>query len=248
VFILHYGGHPARMKEIHDASQGLLLLEDAANGPASTYMGRAVGTLADAGVWSFDAMKILSMGDGGMLWARLDAWHDRAEALRYMGLAQPSGIDSSKKKDRWWEFELETTSGRHTSNDLLACAARVQLMKMPGFIKKRQRVWERYQAAFEDVPEIATPPEPMEGCTTSYYLYWIQCERRDELARHLHDNGVYATFRYWPLHMVKYYGAGTRLEAAEHAADVTLCLPLHQNLEDADVTKVIELTRGFFGR
>ena len=46
----------------------LKVIEDAAAGVCSRYKGKAVGTIGDMGMWSFDAMKILVCGDGAMLY------------------------------------------------------------------------------------------------------------------------------------------------------------------------------------
>lgn len=248
VFLLHYGGHPAPMYWIKQVCNRLLILEDAANAVVSTYQGEACGTLGDAGVWSFDSMKELVMADGGALWLNGDRAWDYAQQLRYFGFPpkQRSGTDAQGNgQGRWWEFNIERTSGRYISNDVLAAIGRIQLRRLPSFLKRRELVWNAYQEAFAELDGITCPPEPLPLCTTSYYLYWIQLERRDELARYLCDRGIYCTFRYYPLHLVDYYGSSERLPNAEHAGERTLNLPLHQNLTDADVDKIIETVKDF---
>ncbi len=272
VIVLHYGGHPAPLGEIDAAHRGYVaIIEDAANAVASTYHGVACGTLGDAGVWSFDAMKILCTLDGGVLWLR-DAkdnpfdWEEDARsvratatALRYLGLAPKttSGMDAmGEKQARWWEYELVDVSGRFISNDVSAAIGRIQLRKLPAFIARRKAIWERYQAEFaplvksgpdHDGDWFYCPPEPLPDCTSSYYLYWLQVPERDRLARYLADNGVYTTFRYFPLHKVAYYRSKQRLHNAEWANKTTLNLPIHQNLTDDEVGKVIELVKRFYG-
>jgi len=251
VFLLHYGGHPAPMFGIREAAYRLLILEDAANAVASTWEGKACGTLGDAGVWSFDAMKELVMVDGGALWMQSDHARTYAEKLRYFGFPPKaaSGTDSQRKGNgRWWEFQVETGGGRHISNDVLAAIGRVQLKKLPSFIKRRQEVWEQYQGAFAGVPGITRPPNPTPNSTSSYYLYWVQLEKRDELARFLCEHSIYCTFRYYPLHQVLYYGSRQTLPGAEWAAEHTLCLPIHQNLSDQDVGRIIDTVVSFAKR
>ena len=248
VFLLHYGGHPCPMDEIRAACrEAVTIVEDSANAVSSTYKGQACGTLGDAGVFSFDAMKILVMVDGGALYLRDPEARERAGVYRYLGLAPKttSGIDAmGEKQERWWEFELSTTSGRFVSNDVLAAIGREQLKKLPAFIDRRREIWEYYQQELVNVPGLVCPPEPLDNCTTSYYLYWIQVPgRRDELATHLAENGVYTTFRYYPLHLVEHYSAQCELPNSEHANEVTLNLPLHQNLSDEEVNRVVEAVR-----
>lgn len=251
IFLLHYGGHPAPFDDIQAAAgPGVAILEDSANAVRTVYRGRRCGTLGDAGVFSFDAMKILVMGDGGALVVRDPQVLQRCRSLRYLGLAPrtTSGMDARREgHSRWWEFDLSCTSGRFISNDVLAAVGRVQLQKLPGFIDRRRQVWEQYQRGLAGAGSLTLPPEPPGGCTGSYYLYWIRVPgRRDELAAHLAECGVYTTFRYYPLHLVSHYGQRCRLPIAEQAAEEMLNLPLHQNLSDDQVAHIIDAVRRFF--
>lgn len=251
VFMLHYGGHPADFDEIEDAcGKNIAVLEDSANSVLSLYKSRYCGTLGAAGVFSFDAMKTLVMGDGGALVIQNSEMRERAKILRYLGLSERTvtGIDSMKQgASRWWEFEVEEPSGRFISNDILAAIGRVQLKRIPQFIERRKQVWQIYQSAFSSIPEIETPPEPLKDTTGSYYLYWIKLRKnRDALARHLIDNGIYASFRYFPLNLVKKYGSSAILKNALELKEIALNLPIHQNLTDYDIDKIIECVKKFY--
>jgi len=247
VFLLHYGGHPADVDLIVETAGDALLIEDAANAPASRYHDRACGTLGVVGMWSFDAMKILVMGDGGALWLADAETAERARMLRYLGLRSTSGLDAQMAgRDRWWEYDLGVLSGRFINNDVQAAIGRVQLARLPGFVGRRRGIWEIYQHELAGVGDLVLPPEPLPGCTSSYYLYWLQTARRDELAAHLRNCGIYTTFRYYPLHMVKFYNSDAHLPNAEQAAQITLCLPLHQNLGESDQAYIINMIKDFF--
>lgn len=245
VIVNHYGGHPCDMNGVREASEGLWILEDAANAPASRYYGQAVGTLGDAGVWSFDSMKILSMADGGALWLRDAERQERACRLRNLGLDSISGAVRAKEcADQWWAFAVPEPSGRSDSNDLLACIGRVQLRKLEGMLLERRRVWNTYQSELNGVGDLVLPPEVSEECTSSYYLYWVQTELRDELARFLYDAGIYTTFRYYPLHWA--FGVCANLPMVERVAQTTLCLPLHQNVTKGDASTIVGKVKEFY--
>ena len=117
------------------------------------------------------------------------------------------------------------------------------------FIARRRQIWDHYQRGLAGVSGVTCPPEPLTGTTSSYYLYWIQLARgRDELAVFLAENGVYTTFRYYPLHLVRFFQAQCRLPVAEHINETTLNLPLHQNLSDDDVQMIIDLIKRFLNK
>ena len=255
VIILHYGGHPAPVAEILEAcGPGVMLFEDSANSVGSSCNGQMCGTFGAAGVWSFDAMKIMSTGDGGALYLQDDAAVDRAKSLRFLGLSglTVSGKDAmANNREKWWEYELDALSGRFVSNDIAAAIGRIQLKKLTAFIQKRKEIWQYYQTRLSSLDALTLPPEPLAGCESSYYFYWVQTQtqaQRNELAQFLAAAGVYATFRYFPLHLVRYYNAQAHLPHAERANETTLNIPLHQNLTDSDVEKITDLTRSFFSK
>ena len=251
VFILHYGGHPCPMDDIRAAcGSGVAILEDSANSVSSSYNGKMCGTIGDAGFWSFDAMKILVMVDGGGLYLKDEDKYEMAGVYRYLGLAPKttSGSDAlALNKQRWWEYDLAATAGRFISNDVLASIGREQLKKLPAFIERRKQVWDYYQSRFENIAGLQRPPEPLAGAVSSYYLYWIKVatHQRDGLAAHLAADGIYSTFRYFPLHQVRYFGQNVSLPKAEAIGVNTLNLPLHQNLSDADIEKIVDSVKKF---
>ena len=123
----------------------------------------------------------------------------------------------------------------------------VQLERLPQFLRRRAEIAARYDRGFADVPAVLTPPQPSPNTDVTNYLYWIQAQQRDELARYLLQQGVYTTFRYWPLHKVKMFGhRGSVLREAERAAETTLNLPCHQALTDGDVDRIVELVASFY--
>ena len=147
---------------------------------------------------------------------------------------------------RWWEFDVDLPSGRFISNDILAAVGRVQLRKLPGFLERRRSAWDFYQRELAGLPWLRTPPEPQAGCTSSYYIYWIRVDSgRDELAASLAEQGIYSTFRYFPLHLVPHYRASSRLPNAERLNETALNLPLHQNLSDGDLEHIVACVRKF---
>ena len=250
IILLHYGGHPADMDAIRAAAgDDILLVEDAAVAFPAHYKGKACGTVGDVGIYSFNAVKALAMGDGGGLTFRDPALLAKAKSLRYLGLADStrSGLDAltENQANRWWEFQVQDLAGRHISNDILAAIGRVQLKKVDGFIARRKAVWASYQQGLKDIEGLTLPPEPLEGCESAYFMYWLQCAQRDDLAKWLTDNGVYCTFRYFPLHLIERFSPKIALAGADHANETTLNIPLHQNLSDADVARVIGLVRDF---
>ncbi|WP_419857897.1 DegT/DnrJ/EryC1/StrS family aminotransferase [Candidatus Palauibacter irciniicola] len=80
VLPVHIGGRPADMDRVNEiaARRGLRVIEDAAQAWLASWRGRPVGTLGDAGAFSFQSSKNLTAGEGGMVLTDDEALHRRA--------------------------------------------------------------------------------------------------------------------------------------------------------------------------
>lgn len=243
IILNHYGGVSCPMDEIMlllEQWPGIYLIEDAACAPASTYQGKAAGTFGDIGCWSFDAMKIITTGDGGMMYIRDTDLADRARKMLYLGTSTDSGLNSDKAQ--WWEFGVEIEGARRSvMNDVAAAMGLEQLGKLDGFCYRRAGTWDYYDTRLDNLP-IDLPPKYYGR--PSYYFYWVQTPRRDDLARYLKGQGIYTSFRYYPLHWA--YKTGDLLPNAEKAARETLLLPLHCGLSDSDIEYICGKVREFY--
>jgi|TARA_Y100000310_G_C20605614_1_gene775313 aminotransferase len=245
VLLLNYGGYPVEYSEINLLLKkyDLKLIIDNACSPFSTYNGMNTGLWGDFGIWSFDAMKILVTGDGGMVYAK-NTEHKRAIEMRsYLGQTTPSGY-ASKGSKIWWEFDIDHHGRRSITNDIASTIGLVQLKKIDTFLIKRKRVHEFYNNELAQFEEFELPSPVPANCETSYYFYWIRLpsqKHRDSLAKYLKKNDVYTTFRYYPLHLIKYYKNVRKLKNSEDAVKRVLCLPIHQALSKSDLAKIVDL-------
>ena len=251
LLMLHYGGNPAPFDEIKEACGDIKIIEDSCNTLFSKYKDRYCGALGDIGVFSFDSMKILVTGDGGMMTFQKEEYLEKALQYRYLGLPsrKKSGTDSLKKDNsNWWEIELGSSSGRFVSNDIISSIALEQIKKVDGFMSKRKEVWDTYKSELKDLDWLVLPPEPMDDCTTSYFLFWLRIKNgwRDEFAKYMIDNGIYVTFRYYPLHQIELYKEfATPLKNAEEICDTAINLPVHQNLTGDNIEHIVNTIKNF---
>ena len=196
------------------------------------------------GLWSFDSMKQLVMGDGGLIYCKDEEDKNRLDKLTYLGLESASGL-SNKVDQKWWEFDISSPSRRSITNDIQAAIGIEQLKKIDKQIDRRQEIHNTYSSELADLDWLDIPNKILPGTQSSYYMYHIQTKDRDGLAMYLRSNGIYTTFRYYPLHWVKYFDSNIKLPETEYAANHTLCIPLHQNLSNQDVEYIINKVKSW---
>ena len=248
LLLLHYGGIPCEMDEIMALCRehNIKVIEDAAAGVCSFYKGKAVGTIGDMGMWSFDAMKILVCGDGAMLHFNTPELRNKADRWLYFGLEAKSGY-SNTVAQKWWEFDISSFGHRAIMNNITAAIGLEQLKKLPAYMERRAQVHKFYDENLKQFSWLELPPVLPDYVETSYYLYHIQVKNgmRDKFARFLRENGVYTTYRYFPLHRVPGYGVTGYFPNADYAADNTLNIPIHQSLTDDDLNFIVDKVREF---
>lgn len=248
ILLLHFGGIPCEMDEIMQLADTyhLKVIEDCAAGVCSTYKGKALGTIGDMGMWSFDAMKILVCGDGAALHFKDPELRERAAKWLYFGLEAKSGYENSVAQ-KWWEFDISSFGHRAVWNDVTAAMALEQYKKLPMYMKKRAAVHKFYDENLKDLDWIDLPLPIQEGCSSSYYFYHIQIKngKRDQLAKYLRNHEIYTTYRYFPLHRVPGYGITGSFPNSDYVADNTLCIPIHQSLTTEDLENIVDKIKKF---
>ena len=250
IILNHYGGHPCEMDPIMKLAKenNIFVIEDSACAVQSFYKGKACGTIGDMGIWSFDAMKSIVTGDGGMIYLKSKDLLKTIQEECYLGLParETSGIDKSNDKNSmWWEVQINRPGRRAIMNNISGAIGIAQMRKLNEFQERRKYIYERYNDSLSKIKSIKIPPNLPKHSTNSYYFYWIQLEKRDELAKYLKENGIYSTYRYWPLNDVDFFQVNEEFENTEYAKSSTLNIPLHASLTDGDVDKIITTIQEF---
>ena len=253
---VHYGGHACRMDDLWDLADqhGVAVIEDAAHACGSLYRGRKIGGLERswATAFSFQAVKNLSVGDGGMITT------DHVEVVTALRRLRWVGIDKStwdrteeatmeiesgiRRFARYgWYYEVDDLGYKYHMNDIAAAIGLVQLGKLDAANDRRRDLASRYSAALDGVDWIETPVEkPFTRSATHNYV--IKTARRDELNVHLRECEIATGVHYMPIHLQPYYRGRHHesLPVAESVWTRLLTLPLYPDLRDSDVDYVVE--------
>ena len=241
IMIVHYAGLSVEMDGIMDL--GFPIIEDSAHSVDSKYGDVYSGGVGTIGVYSFDGVKNLAIGEGGGLTTTNEEFFERVKNLRYCGIKQ-SGFDNAKSgKNRWWEYDMNEIHMKNVPSNVDAAIGLAQLDKLDYHQSIRKKIWEYYTEEFKNTKLIL--PITSEN-QHSYFSYCIRVDDRDNLARYLFNNDIYSSLRYHPLHMNSIYDSmDISLLNTEQLNEDALAIPLHPGLKDSEVEYVVEKIKGW---
>lgn len=84
IMVVHLFGHPTDMDPVNELAKAhkLFVVEDCAEAHGATYKGKTVGSIGDAGCFSFFANKIVTTGEGGMVTTDDAQFAEKARSLK----------------------------------------------------------------------------------------------------------------------------------------------------------------------
>ncbi len=184
-------------------------------------LGGYTGRKGICAVASFYATKMMTTGEGGMLFTDDDALAEEARDRR----------DYDNRDDWKPRYAYKMT-------DMAAAMGREQLKRLPRFCARRLALAGRYDAALAGLP-LQLP----QGGDHVYFRYVVSTPERDALMGYLAERGVEAKR---PVHRPVHHFLGGDFPGAERAHREALSLPLYPALTDAEAVQVADAVRSYF--
>jgi len=248
VIAVDYTGQPCdydALRKIADR-HGLTLVTDACHALGATYKGRPVGSLADLNVFSFHPVKHITTGEGGMITT------DNPDFAERMRIFRNHGINTDyrqREKQGSWFYEMVDLGYNYRITDIQCALGLSQLNKLPGWVKRRQEIAQKYDAAFAEFPAIR-PLKVRADVSHAYHLYVVRFDlkqlraTRAEIFTALRAEGIGVNVHYIPVHLHPFYrerfGTGPGLcPVAEVAYEEIVTLPIFPRMSANDVEDVI---------
>lgn len=236
---VHYSGGVGALDEIYTFAKkyGLRVIEDAAHAFGTVYKDKRVGGFGDIACFSFDGIKNITSGEGGCI-----VTSDQ-EVLRKVQDARLLGVEKDTEKryagQRSWEFDVTAQGWRYHMSNIMAAIGIEQLKRMPLLGERRRMLAQRYDAALAGHPEIMRLP--LDYACVVPHIYVVRIQGRSELRERLSVSGIQTGIHYQPNHVLTFYRDAFALPVTEAAASELLSLPLHPDLQDADVDIVCSM-------
>ncbi len=241
---VHFSGIPCDMDAIHKIAKKheLKVIEDAAHSFPSKYKGQTIGTLSDITCFSFYATKTLATGEGGMATTNNEEYAKSMKCNRLHGISKDAWNRYSDKGT--WYYEVIDNGYKYNMTDMAASLGLVQLKRADELNKKRAIIAKRYNDAFlsNDKIQVLNVPQDVQS---SWHLYVIKVENRDQLMRDLKDMGIGTSLHFIPIFNHPYYKntygyQSDNYPVAQHIYNQSISLPIFPDLALDDVDIIID--------
>jgi len=146
IMAVHMLGNPARLDKLKAIAEEhkLLLIEDCAQAFGARYKGRAVGSIGDAGTYSFNVYKTITAGDGGMVVTRDEPAYRRFFGIHDQGHSPlRTGVEIGRRPFVGLDFRM---------TELAAAVLLAQLSKLGAILEHLHANKQRFKLAIAGLP------------------------------------------------------------------------------------------------
>jgi dTDP-4-amino-4,6-dideoxygalactose transaminase/GNAT superfamily N-acetyltransferase len=197
VSFVHWGGNPVDMSKVEELKQyakttfgtELGIVEDCAHAFGAEYNNKKLGTFGNIAVFSFQAIKHLTTGDGGLIIVPNKDMYDRAKLLRWYG------IDRENRSKKGTDFRLEDDiveyGYKFHMNDINASIGLANLPVVDTIIKRCRSNAEFYDKEFNNIHGIEKV-KVSERANPSYWIYTIKIlhNKKKDFQQYMKEKGI----------------------------------------------------------
>jgi len=240
IVCVHYGGTPCDLDRIHFLANefNIPVIEDAAQALGGKYKEEYIGNHSTYTMFSFQAIKHMTTGDGGMLVLENKNKIESVRRRRWFG------IDRAAKLDGIWENNIWEVGYKYQMTDIAATMGLGALDVIDTIIDYRKMLFDLYCDLLHGCSDVIVVGKNNDSRESAAWLITILVDRREALQRKLKENNIesgvvhYRNDRYTVFEQFK--RPCPNMDARE---DKYLVLPLHPEMRFNDVEKICEVIK-----
>ena len=253
IYLVHWGGNPVDLDELdkiceeHKEQYGFkpMVVEDCAHSFGAEYNGEKVGSNKNICVFSLQAIKHLTTGDGGFITLPNEHLYDRCKLLRWYGINRDKR--NYKGKDLRLENDILEYGYKFHMNDVNATMGIYNLPHMDGLLEKNRRnakILDEGLKNIEGVQLMKNNPKSK----SAYWLYSIRVlnGKKEEFMEKMKETNIMTS----QVHNRNDINSCVK-DFVETLSNIDIlekelvCIPVGWWLEEKDVEYIIENIREF---
>ena len=194
VVFVHWGGIPVDLEKVREIQNytwnkfgfKLKVLEDCAHSFGAKYNDKFIGTHGNYAVFSLQAIKHLTTGDGGLIFLPNKEEYERAKLLRWYGINRER---RNVGKDFRLENDIIESGFKYHMNDINATIGISNLPFMSLNLEIIRDNAEYYNQELKNIVGITTLKIPTNS-NPAYWLYTIKVQNKSEFIEYMKDKDI----------------------------------------------------------
>ena len=240
IVCVHYAGLPCDMDELLQIAKenNIALIDDSAHALGAKYKGQNIGEITDFTIFSFQAIKHITTGDGGMLTIKNKDLVEKAKRIRWFG------IDRSAKQMGIWENDIYEIGYKYQMNDIAAVLGITALAEFDNTLKYRQLLFAEYEKQLAGIDGIKLIGTGLKDREHAAWLCTVLADRRPDLMKKLREFKIESSqVHYRNDRYTVFGGRRSDLPNMDFVEDKYLVLPLHLKMKIEDVQYIGKVIR-----
>lgn len=248
LIVVAWAGNPPEMQRLRQLCDQykIALILDAAHAFGATYQDDDISALADYTCYSFQAIKHITTGDGGMLICRDRKKWLLSKQLKWFGIDRDAAKDSNGNwKGQHWDFDIVDTGFKFNMNNIAAALGLSQLPHVDKILSGHRDNAKTYVELFQGC-EYAVPIKAPENSQSAHWVYTVvlkpeHASIRDELLKELNAVGIGAGLVHVPNDAYTCFQTfQTDLPGVRTFFERQLSLPVGWWLNSKDIKKIFK--------
>ncbi len=206
IIAVHMGGHPADLDALTELAKkkGIALVEDSSHAHATEWKGKRIGSHGTAGTFSFQASKLMTAGEGGIVISNDDAFEKQARSVH----------DCGRMPGEWF-YSHYINGSNYRLSEWQGAVLSVQLQRLNAQTERRHKNARLLDKLLSQIPGI-TPQKLDSRCTRNgHYAYIFHVDSRqfasastERLIQAMNAEGIPNQASYPPIHALDVFQNG----------------------------------------
>ena len=238
IVFVNYGGLPCDLTELNKIAKKykIKLIQDAAQSLGNFYKNKPITQYSDFTIFSFQAIKHISSGDGGLLCFKDKKILKKAYRMRWFG------IDRLKKQGGTWENDIKEIGYKYQMTDLGAAILLDALKEFSKIKQHRKKIFGIYEKNLKNNKKVKVV-NSVGKFTHSNWLFTILVDKKDLLQKKLRQSNIETNqvhFRNDRYSIFKKFVKNKKFPNMDSVEKKYLVLPVHTKMSFSDANYVVK--------
>jgi dTDP-4-amino-4,6-dideoxygalactose transaminase len=239
IVFVNYAGLPCELNELNKIAKKnkLILIQDAAQSLGATYKKKSITSYADYTIFSFQAIKHVTSGDGGMLVLKNKNLAKKALRIRWFG------IDRPKKQGGTWENNIKEVGYKYQMTDIGASILLESIKEFKKITAHRKKIFNTYLKNLSKNKKIKIV-NSKGNFVHAHWIFTIILDRKDFLQKKLRLKSIETNqvhFRNDKYSIFNKFVKNRKFKNMDKVENKYLTLPIHTKMTVADAFKISNL-------